>query len=420
MKLIDGSHSNDTTELAGAFVAKDKLKICVVGPSKYFFSGLTANTIFLSNALAKDNDVSVILLRKLVPQFLYPGKKHLNKNNYLINLNKNLDVYEKLDWNSPLSWIRASHFLKQHQPDVIIMLWWSATVAHMQLFLTFVNKISVKAKLILEIHEITDPLEEKTLPIRLYARLALKSLIRTADAFTAHSPSVKDQISVQHRIDKNKIFVKPLGLYEAYKSNYDSNLARLEFDIHENFIILTFGSIRKYKGIPYLLKAFSDLPESIANNSRLVIAGEDWGDDDELIKLINSSRYRSRITFNPHFIDDKDIPKYFSLADVVVLPYLRSSGSAVGNIAMSYGKAVITSDIESLRECFKDYLGVHFTPVADPEAIKEKLINLFHLKGLGGNTVYGAPQDSWKVISEKYVEIINNIRTNKCDMKHES
>ena len=41
------------------------------------------------------------------------------------------------------------------------------------------------------------------------------------------------------------------------------------------------------------------------------------------------------------------ISKYFPVANVIVLPYLRTAGSGVANIAMAYGKPIITSDIET-------------------------------------------------------------------------
>jgi len=57
-------------------------KICIVGSSKRFFSGITTHTIFLANALANRNQVSVILLRQLLPRFLFPGREHVGKDQY--------------------------------------------------------------------------------------------------------------------------------------------------------------------------------------------------------------------------------------------------------------------------------------------------------------------------------------------------
>ncbi|MBT9150319.1 MAG: D-inositol 3-phosphate glycosyltransferase [candidate division WS2 bacterium] len=385
------------------------MKICVVGSSKYFFSGITAHTIFLANALSKNNEVSVILLRKLLPRFLYPGKKHLNRSDYLIDFVRGIDIYEGMDWNSPMSWLRAYRFLRQHKPDAIIMLWWTSSVAHMQIFLMLANRLWVGAKLIIEMHETIDPLEERILPVKLYAKATGRLLVRSADALTAHSTSAKEQISLTYGIDKDRISVKPFGLYEDYKLDYDKDLARKELGIEEKFVILNFGSMRGYKGIPHLVKAFSALPEFVVANSRLVIAGEDWGDDDELGTLIESSPHRHKITFNPYFVPDDMIPKYFSAADVVVLPYLRSCGSAVASIAMAYGKAVITSDLETMRECFKEYRGASFSSVGNSSAISQELLQLYERHESGDSLPFNHAKNSWGEIVKQYELLIGQL-----------
>jgi len=381
-------------------------KICIVGSSKRFFSGLTTHTIFLANALAKRNEVSVILLRNLLPRFLYPGRGHIGQINYLVDFSPEIDVYEGMDWNSPRSWYGAYKFLKQHQPDALIMLWWTSSVAHMELFLALANRMKIKARLILEMHEVVDPLEESILPIRLYSRLAGKMIMGRTDIFTTHSASAKRQVAQIYRLDKRRIFVVPIGLYDDYKHTSDKDSCRKELGIKEQFVILYFGLIRKYKGVPYLIEAFNKLPQDVAQHSRLVIAGEDWGDETSLGGVISSSPYKERITYRPEFIPDDMIPKYFSAADLVVLPYLRTAGSAVANIAMAYGKPIITSDIETMRECLADYKGASFTPVGDSAAIAERLSEIYNDHKSGNPLLYNPPQNTWDEIARQYEQII--------------
>lgn len=387
------------------------MNICIVGSSKYFFSGITAHTIFLANALSEKHEVSVILLRKLLPKFLYPpkGKGNVNKSNYLIDFTPEVDVYEGMDWNSPISWLRAYRFLKQRKPDAIIMLWWTSSVAHMQFFLAVANRLRIGARLIIEMHETIDPLEDSILPVKIYGRGMGRLLMRHADAFTAHSNWAKSQIAEIYGIANQKIFVKPFGVYEAYKRDYDKHSARRQLGIEEKFVILNFGNIRKYKGIPYLVKAFSALPESIASNSRLVIAGADWRDDDELSKSIESSPHRDKITFNPHFVPDEMIHKYFSAADVVVLPYLRTSGSAVAHIAMAYGKPIVSSDLETMRECLNGYPGASFTCVGDSSAICQEFLQLYESHQSGDSLRFNHAENSWHEIATQYELIIGQL-----------
>jgi len=384
-------------------------KICIVGSSKRFFSGLTTHTIFLANALAKRNQVSVVLLRNLLPRFLYPGKQHVGQTNYLVDFDPEVDVYQGMDWNSPRSWYSAYKFIKRHQPDAIIMLWWTSSVAHMELFLAIANRMKIKANLILEMHEVVDPLEESILPIRLYSRLAGRMIMKRADAFTTQSSSAKNQVAQIYKLGEERIFVVPVGLYQDYKRVSDKNTSKKELGIEEEFIILYFGMIRKYKGVPHLVEAFNRLPQDIAQHSRLVIAGEDWGDETSLDGVINSSPYKEQITYRPEFVPDDMIPRYFSAADVVVLPYLRTAGSGVANIALAYGKPIITSDLETMRECLADYQGAMFTPVGDSAAIAQKLREIYTQYEPGKPMLYNPPQNTWDEIAKQYEQIIEQI-----------
>jgi len=384
-------------------------KICVVGSSKRFFSGLTTHTIFLANALTKHNQVSVILLRNLLPRFLYPGRGHIGQDNYIVDFNPEVDVYEGMDWNSPRTWHGAYRFLKQHQPDAIIMLWWTSSVAHMELFLAIANRMKIRTKMILEMHEVVDPLEESILPIRLYSRLAGKLIMGRTDTFTTQSTSARNQVAQIYRLDERRIFVVPIGLYQDYKCVFDKNLSRKELGIEEKFLILYFGLIRKYKGVTYLVEALNKLPQDIAHNSRLVIAGEDWGDETSLGDAINSSLYKRQITYKPEFVPDEMIPKYFSAADVVVLPYLRTAGSGVANIAMVYGKPIITSDLETMRECLADYEGTSFVPVGDSSAIAERIMEIYAQQGSEKSPLYNSPQNTWDEIARQYEGIIEQL-----------
>jgi len=103
------------------------------------------------------------------------------------------------------------------------------------------------------------------------------------------------------------------------------------------------------------------------------------------------------------------IPKYFSAADVVVLPYLRTAGSGVANIAMAYGKPVITSDLETMRECLAHYQGASFVPVGDCAAIAEWLLKFYDDHKSGKATLFSPPQNTWDNVARQYGNIIAEI-----------
>jgi glycosyltransferase involved in cell wall biosynthesis len=385
-------------------------KICIVGPSKKFLSGISVYTIRLANALSESNNVSVLMMRNLLPKYFYPGKKHVGIENDSLNPIPDIRTHDGMDWNSPLSWMKAYRFLQKEKPDVIIMQWWTSSVAHMELFLALTNRIKIQSSLILEMHELVDPLEASKPIIRSYSRLMSKLILSKVDSVVVHSASIKQQIIITYHLKDEKVFVIPHGVYDIYPYRHTQESARLLLGITEPFVILYFGMIRKYKGVPYLIDAFNRLPESVARNSRLIIAGEDWGDEKGLKSTIDMSPYKQQISFIPEFIPDNIVPKYFTAVDVVVLPYLRTSGSGVTSLAIAYGKPIIISDLEHTRESLKEYEGAIFVPCGDSSGIASKLSELYTRKKSGYVITYGVPPDKkWGHINSEYEKIIVKI-----------
>jgi glycosyltransferase involved in cell wall biosynthesis len=141
-----------------------------------------------------------------------------------------------------------------------------------------------------------------------------RQIMSRADAFVVHSKKVKEQAIQIYHLRDDQVFVVPHGIYDSYFQECSKESARKALGIGEEFVILYFGMIRKYKGIPCLVEAFNRLPGAIASNSRLIIAGEDWGDEKGLVTMIESSPLKERITYRPEFVPDADVAKYFSAA----------------------------------------------------------------------------------------------------------
>ena len=273
----------------------------------------------------------------------------------------------------------------------------------MHLFLKMLNSISQKSKLIIEFHEVVDPLEEAILPIRLYSRIVGRLLTCKADAYIVHSNFDKKLIAMKYHLDIDRVHVIPHGLYDHHKK-IDRKKAIATLGIKEKFVILHFGLIRRYKGIPYLIDAFDRLPEEMAKNSRLLIVGELWEGGDEVVERVATSKYGDNITLIPKYVSDEEIPLYFSAADVIVLPYLRASQSGAAHIAMCYKKPIIASRVGGLEESMSKYEGAVCVSPGNADAIAGALIKCYEqpkeikcdLADLG-----------WDTIASRYCDIID-------------
>jgi glycosyltransferase involved in cell wall biosynthesis len=378
--------------------------ICIVGPSKRFLSGISYYTIRLANAMSAEKNVSVICFRQLLPTFLFPGKSHVGKNISDLNFSPGIPVFDGMDYNNPLTWVQAYRFLKMQKPDIIVLQWWTSSIAHMQLLLKIFANLLHKPKIIVEFHEVVDPFEESILPIRLYSKITGKLLRRNLDAYITHSESDKQLVAERYSIAPEKIHVIPHGLYDQYGELLDIKAARKNLLINDEFVILSFGLIRKYKGIPYLIRAFEKLPPQILEKSRLLIVGEVWEDRKELLDQIKASSFSDKITLVDEYVPDEKVNFYFSAADVVVLPYLRASQSGIAHIAMSFGKPVVVSEVGGLKESMASYEGTFFVPPGNVDSIKKAILSQF-----GERKYYEAPDQKWDKIINCYIELIQSI-----------
>ena len=378
--------------------------ICIVGPSKLFLSGVSYYTIRLANAMSSEKNISVICFRQLLPTFLFPGKSHVGKTISDMNFSSDISIFDGMDYNNPLTWIQAYLFLKNQKPDVIILQWWTSSVAHMHLLLKFFANLLHKPKIIIEFHEVVDPFEESIIPIRLYSKITGKLLRKNLDAYITHSESDKQLVAKRYSIAPEKIHVVLHGLYDQYGKLLDIKEARKELSIHEEFVILFFGLIRKYKGIPYLISAFEQLPSKILEKSRLLIVGEIWENRRELLNRIKLSPLHDKITLVDEYIPDEKVNLYFSASNVVVLPYLRASQSGIAHIAMAFGKPVVVSEVGGLKESMANYEGTFFVSPGEIGSLRDAI-----LSQLGTEEHYEAPDQKWDKIVNSYIELIQSV-----------
>jgi glycosyltransferase involved in cell wall biosynthesis len=375
----------------------ERKSITILGPSVKFLSGISYYTIRLSNALSSVADVKAVLFRKMLPKRLFPGWKRVGDELTALKFNENVDFIEILDWYNPVTWFRG--YLVARKSDFILLQWWTSSVAHIYLFLEVFNKIFSRKKIVIEFHEVVDPLESSILPIRIYSKIMGRLIRKLASHYVVHSNADRMLIAKAYKIPETRVTVIPHGIYDHY-SRFDKEIAKERLNIEEDFVILFFGLLRPYKGVRYLIKAFEMLPEDIVKSSRLLIVGEEW-EDKETLKLAEDSVFSNKITVINKYVPDEDISLLFSAADVVVLPYTRASQSGVAHIAMSFGLPVIAAKVGGISESLEDYSGTFFIPPENSERIAEKLVNVYKNR----NTFNPPEKLKWENIASLWLDL---------------
>jgi glycosyltransferase involved in cell wall biosynthesis len=142
--------------------------------------------------------------------------------------------------------------------------------------------------------------------------------------------------------------------------------------------ILFFGMIRKYKGLDVLLRAMPKvLAREECKDCRLLIAGEFYDSAEKYLKLIEDLGLNQHVTLDSRYIPNEEIVGIFAGADVLVLPYLDATQSAVARIAVSNSLPIIASRSGGLTEVLSENVNGLLFPVGDSDALAEQLISYF-------------------------------------------
>jgi glycosyltransferase involved in cell wall biosynthesis len=355
-------------------------RVCVVGSGTRFLSGISYYTYFLSQSMSRDHQVSSILMRKLIPQVLYPGRHRVGTPITRLSTASFCPTYDGVDWYGVPSVVRAMRFLLRQRPDIVVFEWWSVSVFPWYVLLMITAKL-LDARIVLELHEEIDPAEASIPFIGKRLPWFLKRLCRMSDSYVTHSEWDKSRLVDSLGLDGSRTWVIKHGPYPLAATAAE---AEPEIDLVDPptpgtqsargvVRLLFFGTIRPYKGVEHLVEAFDRLPRD-QTDWRLTIVGETWEGWTRPFELIEQSPFRADIELTNRYVTDAEVPGVFSGADVVVLPYLRSCASGPLQIAMNCDLPVVVTAVGGLVEAVADYDGAVLVPPADVDGLARGIV----------------------------------------------
>lgn len=373
-------------------------RVCIVGPGTRFLSGITYYTFGLAGALAGDARVSAVLMRRLLPRFLYPGRDRVGAEISTIAMPDGVRTYDGVDWFWLPSLLGALRFLRRERPDVLVLQWWTGTVLHTFLALTLAARRR-GARVVIEFHESLDTGEDRVALFSRYVDLLAPRLFRMADRYVVHSEFDRDLIAQRFGLPVDAFHVVPHASYD----NYTNASEEVHREAPEGVLaLLYFGIIRPFKGVEDLVRAFEAIPDDQADRYWLTVVGETWEGHTLPTELIAASPRRDRITVVNRYVQDDEVDAYFRGADIVVLPYHRSSMSGPLQVAMGYGLPVVVTSVGGLVEAASSYGGAVFVEPKDPESLRDGILRAAALVG----QEFPAPHD-WDATRVLYGEVVS-------------
>jgi len=172
-------------------------------------------------------------------------------------------------------------------------------------------------------------------------------------------------------------------------------------------VLLFFGFVREYKGLKYLIQALPDIVKHLSD-VKLLIVGDFSEDKADYIQLIEDNQMSNYIDIYDGYIPDKEVEKFFVASDLVVLPYVTATQSAVVQTAYSFDRPVIATNVGGLPEVvIHDKTGYLVEPKNSKE-LSQYIIRYFQ-ENKAAAFREGSKSEAYKYSWARMVEVIEDL-----------
>jgi glycosyltransferase involved in cell wall biosynthesis len=382
-------------------------KIIIVGPAYPYRGGPSTYVSYLYRVLQTKFEVKIYNYKLLYPDFLFPGTTQFDqsKSNTLKAPSERL-----INSISPLNWIRVASRLKKENADLVVFDWWQPFFGPCH----FVISSLIKKKYDGRILFITENFISHE--SRFIDGFLTKLGLSKADIFLALSEVVANELKkISHG---RKIYRSILPPFDCYTSDehYDKETSRKELNISPSAkVLLFFGYVRKYKGLDLLINALPQIIKDIPE-VKLLIVGEFYDDVSSYNNLIEKLNLQDKILLINKFIPNEEVAKYYNTADVLILPYRSATQSAVLNVAYSFRKPVIVTNVGGLSEFVVDNSTGIIVKPDSPEEIAEGVNKFFNSTGninYKSNIENYLSGDNFSKLPELFEQILTSIDSSK-------
>tara|TARA_B100001142_G_scaffold13593_2_gene12878 strand:+ start:1551 stop:2690 length:1140 start_codon:yes stop_codon:yes gene_type:complete len=315
--------------------------VIIIGPAFPFRGGI-AN---FNNALASAYDnigcnVTIYSFSLQYPNFLFPGTTQYESG----EAPKNIRIKQVINSINPFNWINIARQINKKNPDYVIIRYWLPFMAPC---LGTISRLLNKRIKILAITDNIIPHEK-----RIGDTILTRYFINSCDAFLTLSSSVLNDLSVFTNTTFKRFVPHPI--YNIFgdkipKQKAIKNLSLNDKDKH----LLFFGFVREYKGLDLILKAMAD-SRIKEMGIKLIIAGEFYNNKEYYLDLMTDLGIKERVIIRDEFIDSTQVKDYFCASDMITQTYHTATQSGVTQIAYSFERPMLVTDVGGLSEIVKN------------------------------------------------------------------
>ena len=332
------------------------MKIVIVGVAPPYRGGISLHNALLFKHLSKNHNVICYNFIRQYPYFLFPGKTQYEVGKSALSIpSKRI-----LDSINPLTWYKTANQIIIDKPDLVIFRSWNTFFCIMfRYILTRIKKNHSTLKSMVICDNIL-PHENFFLD-----KFLMKIFLKKMDLYIVQSSIVENELlSIVPNAKYLKLFHP---IYNVFGSILNKDNIKKELKINAKYIILFAGLVRAYKGFDILIKSVNYLKNQLDDFVVLAI-GESY-EKDRYDALIEKENIKNFFIWENRYVPDNEMNKYFSICDVVALPYKSASQSGIIPIAYHFNKPVVVTNVGGLSDMVVNHqTGITINP-DDPKTL---------------------------------------------------
>lgn len=236
-----------------------------------------------------------------------------------------------------------------------------------------------------------------------------------SDSVVVHANFFKEILANEYGVRKSKVAIFPQGIIENVPK-YNKEKIKKELKL-SGPVYLLMGSMVPDHGHDIIVRQADKIGKTV-----LIVANPGSVNDrnsdrtrkylEENKKIAEQNNFNKFVRFDVSDITDKKPEwwKYFSAADLVLLPYRGGIGSGIFAHSMAANRPVIASDIQFFNEISKNFGAVAVVKKEEdfPKVIEDAMKSSNYKKMLKECERY-LKENSWTAIAAKYKKIYSDL-----------
>lgn len=321
------------------------MKISFIGPAYPYRGGLATIIETLARVFqGRGGEVNIKTFSLQYPRLLFPGKSQFRTGEAPYDLH----ITREVSTVNPFSWLRVGRRLRKERPDVVVLKYWTPLMAPCFGTICRVARRNGHTIVVVHLDNIT-PHEP-----HFYDHALNRYFLRSCDGFIYMSEAVHADLR-RFRPDAPALF-SPHPLFDTYGPKVERTEACGQLGLDNSLgYVMFFGYIRDYKGLDVLLDAWALLKaEGKTEGRKLLVVGEVYGDGSKYDEQIQRLGLADDVVMHTDFVPDSEVALWFSVADMVALPYKSATQSGVTQVAYAFGVPMVVTNVGGLQEMVPD------------------------------------------------------------------